>query len=296
MRAGLFGGWGDQHIEYWIGGIDGDPRCAVTIRAPVHENTDLANVAVHVRPEHRRLGEGTAAALAVFDLVRSMGRSRVLAEVPSHTRHDDPSPAHSLVARLGLRPLLAERRRLLRLPDVDRTSLGAEVEKAARAAAGYSTIGWADRAPPELIDDMCRLIGLMSTDPPQGELAMQPEVWDAERFLSWQQSTIDRKRRYLAVAARDDRTGRLVGFTDLAAPAEPATVGYQWATIVAGDHRGHGLGLLMKAVNLQQVFDRLPDLEHLNTWNGEDNNYMVSVNERLGYRPVEGWTEWGREV
>jgi hypothetical protein len=30
----------------------------------------------------------------------------------------------------------------------------------------------------------------------------------------------------------------------------------------------------------------------MNTWNAESNTHMIAINERLGYRPVEYWTEW----
>jgi len=74
-------------------------------------------------------------------------------------------------------------------------------------------------------------------------------------------------------------------------PSRPA-VGYQWDTIVRGEHRGHRLGLLVKAANLQQLREQMPAVRWLNTWNAADNRHMVPINDRLGFRPMEHWQEW----
>jgi hypothetical protein len=61
---------------------------------------------------------------------------------------------------------------------------------------------------------------------------------------------------------------------------------------VAAEHRGHRLGLLLKVANLDQLRRFLPEVRYLNTWNADVNAHMVAINERLGFRPMEGWSEW----
>lgn len=69
-------------------------------------------------------------------------------------------------------------------------------------------------------------------------------------------------------------------------------IAYQWATIVESAHRGHRLGMLLKAASLQLLLRELPAARTLNTWNAAVNSQMISINEALGFQPVERWTEW----
>jgi GNAT superfamily N-acetyltransferase len=292
-RPALKGPMGGEQLEFWLGTADGADVVTATIRYPMHDNLDLANIEASVHPEHRGQGHGRAGVEAVLQRVRELGRTRVMAQLPSHTRHVTPAPAIALAQSYGAKPLLTEYRRVLDAEGLDLTVLEAIAEDAQAAAAGYTLVMWGDRTPPEWVEDMAGLLALMSTDPPQGELDMEPEVWDAERYLSREQSVIDRGRQHLVVAARDDRSGRLAGFTDLAAPIGTPEVCYQWSTIVAGEHRGHRLGMLMKVANLRQLRTELPFVRYLNTWNAEENSHMVAINEALGFVPMESWTEWG---
>ena len=63
-----------------------------------------------------------------------------------------------------------------------------------------------------------------------------------------------------------------------------------------GDHRGHRLGMLIKAANLRLLRAESPRTRWLNTWNATSNTYMISINEALGFRPVDSWGEWQREL
>lgn len=58
------------------------------------------------------------------------------------------------------------------------------------------------------------------------------------------------------------------------------------------EHRGRGLGLLLKAHNHRLVREGSPGTRWINTWNAESNPWMVAVNEALGFVPMEYWTEW----
>ena len=66
--------------------------------------------------------------------------------------------------------------------------------------------------------------------------------------------------------------------------------GEQEDTSVVRAHRGHRLGLLLKADMMRWLAEAEPQLETLDTWNAESNDHMIGVNERLGYRVM------GREL
>jgi len=91
--------------------------------------------------------------------------------------------------------------------------------------------------------------------------------------------------RYETVALTPDR--EVVAQSTLAVPLADGTTVYQWGTMVHRDHRGHRLGLATKAVNLREVQAFRDDLTLVTTQNAETNDYMVSINEKIGFRPVE---------
>jgi hypothetical protein len=97
------------------------------------------------------------------------------------------------------------------------------------------------------------------------------------------------RARYETVALTPDR--EVVAHSTLAVPLSDSTTVYQWGTFVHRQHRGHKLGLATKAVNLRAVQAFRGDLTLVTTQNAETNDFMVSINERMGFRPVEVATE-----
>jgi GNAT superfamily N-acetyltransferase len=291
-RPALVGLYGDEEVAFYVGDVDRVPVVAVVTRLPVHDNVDLANVGLRVHPDHRRRGYGRSALDATIEALRAAGRRKVLFEIPTATRTEDPAAGELFAASIGARSMIGEKRRLLDVRGLAGRRLASLLGEATEAAAGYSTVAWVDHTPEPYLADMVALRTLMSIDPPQGELELEPERWDVARYLAVERSYVERGRRHLVVAAREDSSGRVIGYTELGVPSGGATVGYQWDTIVHADHRGHRLGLLLKLANLAELRRQLPEVRYLNTWNADDNAHMVAVNELLGFKTMEGWSEW----
>ena len=100
-------------------------------------------------------------------------------------------------------------------------------------------------------------------------------------------------RMFTTVALAPD--GEIVGHTRIAVPDESDDPehAHQWATLVTAKHRGHRLGLAIKARKHLELQRAMPDLDRtMNTWNDPDNHYMISTNEALGYLPVDVYEEF----
>ncbi len=74
------------------------------------------------------------------------------------------------------------------------------------------------------------------------------------------------------------------------------THAWQNITLVDPDHRGHRLGLIIKIENLRYALAHEPELARVDTWNAAVNDHMISINEAIGYRPVDAWVNWQREL
>lgn len=66
---------------------------------------------------------------------------------------------------------------------------------------------------------------------------------------------------------------------------------WQENTAVVKAHRGHGLGITIKATNLLRLLDDYPQTKWVVTWNAAENRHMRAVNTRLGFTPCDDWNE-----
>jgi GNAT superfamily N-acetyltransferase len=171
------------------------------------------------------------------------------------------------------------------------------LEAAARAAAAgaYEVLLW-EGIPEEFQDEMALLLARMSTDAPSGVDAWDAAEWDAERVASLEAQLLDASTLPLYAVARHRSTGRLAGYTSLWVRSGKEDVADQDDTLVVPEHRGHSLGLLMKLANLRAYRERFPTARKVVTFNAEENQHMLAINEALGFRPAGYDGEWYRRL
>lgn len=63
--------------------------------------------------------------------------------------------------------------------------------------------------------------------------------------------------------------------------------GHQLLTAVSRPHRGHRLGLLVKAEMLSRLTQAEPGIERIVTGNAAANRHMIAINEALGYELLD---------
>ncbi|MCA1712274.1 MAG: GNAT family N-acetyltransferase [Actinobacteria bacterium] len=274
---------GEQKILL-LGCAGADVVGAVRLGLPMKDNLTSCSVDVRVHPERRRQGHGRSLLALALQQVEALGRTRVFGEVPSPLA-GGPGAAEPMLREVGARPVLREVRRLLDLQAVPPGDAPA-------APAGYRLVQWVHRVPDEHLEDMAYLMHRMSTDVPLGDMDWEPEVWDAQRYRDKEAAAGAAGRVRYATLAVSETTGKAAGFTDIGVSRYRPDVAYQWETIVDREHRGHGLGYVLKAHNHRLLVDSSPDTRLINTWNAETNVHMIAVNDRLGFDPVELWTEW----
>lgn len=279
-----------SRYAHFVAVEDGVDVAYGTARLPLRDNLSGATVSVSVLPSRRRRGVGTALAKAIFAFVRSDGRTNAVWTVGSPIGEE--SPGCSFSRTMGARSTLSRLRRELHLTIVDDSELDNLVRThIAGRGSGYEIVTWADRAPDDLVKDVARLVGRMSTDTPRGDLPLEFEVWDASRWREKEDDAFRSGRRRLAAGAVD-RSGHLVAFTDIGAWAQEPAVAEQWNTIVDPDHRGHRLGLAAKVANLRNLRREIPGTLRLETWNAIENSRMIAINELLGFQIVERVDEY----
>jgi GNAT superfamily N-acetyltransferase len=264
---------------------------AVQVIETLSDNPGSANVWLAVHPDHWRAGVGSQLLTAAEGIVTAAGRTTVIDHSESPERSGGPAAAFA--ARHGYAAAQRGLRSDLRLP------LDPAVRAAFEAVAtdpGYVIETAWDELPEAWLADRAVLSQRMSTDAPLGDLALEEEAWDAERVRRYYARMRSMGRRVVVSVARHLGSGRLVGYTDLAVPADRPTLGYQQDTLVLREHRGHGLGLALKRANLAAVQAELPRVSRVRTWNAETNEPMLRVNRALGFEVTGFLTEWQKRL
>ncbi|WP_156393636.1 GNAT family N-acetyltransferase [Nocardioides sp. Root140] len=277
-----------QESAWWSGLLEGRTVVAGKLRLTHHDNRDLAMVEVFTEPAHRTHGHGSAMLAVLEEQARAAGRTRLLAECsyPIDAPQDGSGhPYADFLRHRGFTFGIGDVQRILDLP-VPEDDLHALVDSAASSHASYTFRSFAGQIPEELLAEYAALCGALMTEAPTGDLVLESSHVDVDAFRA-EQEVLERqgRTRYGTVAIADD--GTLAGYTDIVASAHDRGRGYQWGTLVWSAHRGHRLGLALKARNLVSLQRERPDLGVVRTWNAEVNDHMVAVNDLLGFRPVE---------
>lgn len=262
------------------------------------ESSTAAWVDVRVLPDARGRGIGTALSAHLEQLARSENRTHLIVYIVSPEGEGDriepPTGSGTLPAdNPEVRFLLGRGYRLeqvvrasrLALP-LDSDDLAARLAAtAARAGDAFVVHSWTGPTPVEFRDDIALLNTRMSTDAPQSGLDEPEDVWTAQRVAEHEQHTTADGTVLLTSAVMHVDEGRLVGFTQLALPPEAGRPVDQYDTLVLREHRGHGLGMLLKLANLEAL-QRHPGYPSILTWNADENRHMLAVNEQLGFEPM----------
>lgn len=290
--------WPGDRTGHWLGYVDDEPAGTAELTLPTLDNTDNALISLAVHPRYRRRGVGRALLAHVTALAAKEGRQRVMTESVQALPGGPPRAGVGTAFgyAMGGHAALHEVRRRLDVSGVDWPSLDSLADRAWPRAQGYSLVRWRDRAPQEYVEDVAYLDGRLAADAPMGDLAWRPEKVDASRVRAGERVRAARGSRVYATGARHDATGRLVALTAITLEATIADHAWQQITLVEPGHRGHRLGLLIKIENLRYTLAEEPSLASVDTWNAAVNDHMISINEAVGFRPVDRWISWQRDV
>jgi GNAT superfamily N-acetyltransferase len=295
--AGFRVPWPGNLDHHWMA-YDGDqPVGVLSMSLPQLDNLDNADIELVVHPRHRRRGVGRALYGYAVAQVRALGRKRLFAGTVGMIAggpHRD-TPGADFAAAMSMAPALTDIRRRLDLNTADTSGHDAMLAAAWQRADGYSLVQWGDHAPDRYVADVAYLDGRLLTDAPMGDLKWEAEKVDAARIREGEQARLKIGSRGYSTAVRHDATDRLVALTAIGLEHCNPEHGWQLITLVDPPHRGHRLGLISKIANLRYTLAAEPALKLIDTTNAESNSYMISINEQIGYRAVDSFTEWQAE-
>ncbi len=290
--------WTLEEIQGFVRGADkrrvaraawsgGEVVGALEVHLPLRDNLHSAMLWLSVSPSARRHGVG-AGLLAEGERIAA-DHDRTTLMVETEWAQGGRDVAEGFALGHGFRVAQTVLRSEQALP-ADRALLNGVV--AGPGADDYALESFVDEMPEGWLEDRAVLQQRMSTDAPADDLDIAEEDWDADRLRASNARAAASGRRVVETVARHVPSGRLVGFTAVSVSAGEPELGYQQDTLVLREHRGHGLGLRLKAANALRLMDELPQVTAIRTWNAASNEHMLAVNRQLGYT-VDGYSrEW----
>lgn len=275
--------WDSSPQRHFLARADGLPVAVAEVELGEWDNTDLAWIHLIVHPAHRRHGVGSAFLGQLIGIVRELGRTKV-----GGSGLDLPGTG-AFAARHGFTQRQREVARVVRPRELAPGLVDSAYAEAEPHAREYEVVRLEGQAPEGLLPVLSDLTASIN-DAPLDDLDIEDEVYPVDRIRAYEQATIDSGHRLYRVLARHRGTGEPAGHTVVAVDVEQPALAEQHDTAVVRAHRGHRLGLLLKADMMRWLAEAEPQVTSIDTWNAESNDHMIAVNERLGYRVM------GRQV
>ena len=282
FRHWLTHGWESEPSETWVA-VDEATRETIgwyRIELPDLENRHRASGSPTVRPASRRRGTGTALLRHEVERARANGRTVLRGGALVGSAGD------AFARHAGAEASLVDARRVQDLRKIQPGVVASLRATAADAAAGYTLVSWTGPTPEEHLARVAAGFNAMNDAPHAAD--REDDIWDAQRVRDRADAALrDGCMRGYSVVAIAESTGEMAGLTQVFVDPEYPEWGHQGLTAVIRQHRGHRLGLLIKAAMIEWLATEEPKLERIATDNAATNKYMIAVNETLGYELVK---------
>jgi RimJ/RimL family protein N-acetyltransferase len=274
--------------ETWVIRDPNGIAAALRLQLFDDSNQHLAWATVHVRPDVRRHGLGRALYAHALERARAEGRRTLNVGGP---RSDAAAEFADAVGAERTQTLLRSVQRLDRL---DLHKLDRLTTRIAKATPQYSLVRWVAHCPADYLGEYVHAKNGMLEAPVSDGIDYEPHEAKPDLLRAAEELNEQLGITEYVICARDDTTGEFVGLTQLwnvgGIRAE------QGDTTVLPEHRGHRLGVRLKAAMVEWLADVEPVIQEIQTFNDPDNEPMLRVNRELGYRPSELWDDWTSAV
>jgi GNAT superfamily N-acetyltransferase len=270
-------GWDGEVDVPYLALADGVPVAVGRVGTSEHDNLHLAWLGVQVDPAHRRRGHGTAVLEAMVSETRALGRTSIGID------GWDAESTAAFAARNGLEAKSSAIQRRQYVAELDWDAIERLHQEATDAASAYDLVRREGRTPADELEELAVMASAIN-DAPTDDLDIEDEVFSGERMAGYEASQLARGRRMYRTFARHRTTGELAGQSVIVVDGERPHLGEQHDTSVVAAHRGHKLGLLLKTDMNLWLREVEPQLAEISTWNAESNDFMIGVNDAIGYR------------
>ncbi len=248
------------------------------------ENAHVRWTDLGVLPAHRRRGVGRALFRAAVEICMEQGDDLVFMGQTS-----DRVPSGDLFLKaVAASPGLQMKNNQLVIADVDRAKLAGWAKLDPK---GYRLERADDVVPQKLVQPYLDAANAMN-DMPKGDLRFADQEFTEEQLRDREEWLKQAGMEWWLIVAIESATGEGAGFTEVQYDKRSGHVVWQGGTGVTQKHRGHRLGLWMKAVLLERIIKERPEAKFIRTGNANVNKNMLEINTTLGFQHAWSNTLW----
>ena len=147
-----------------------------------------------------------------------------------------------------------------------------------------SKIEFFQDVPEEVIEEYCRVYSEVGNQAPREDLEVGDFIVTPERRRQQEQSRKAGGGVWITAITREPN-GDISGLTEVIYMPSKDPLISQDLTGVPEKYRGSGKGKWLKAIMLQEIRSRFPTVTSVVTGNATSNAPMLSINNRLGFKP-----------
>jgi GNAT superfamily N-acetyltransferase len=275
-----------------IGAIDGREMVgAGLLTRPLEDNLHSAMAFAWTRPD--RLREGIGRRLVEELEVVAAGDGRTTIQSEAYLPPAGSGAPEAFARAMGY--AVASRESIKELTLSHYLARRDALVGSAPVPDGYRIVTFDTVCPDDHVESFGRLLGMLMSEVPLGDLDLEASEWSVERIRAAEQRQVD-IGRHVHTAAAIAPDGEIAGVSDVRVDDSDPTHGQVGITIVDPAHRGHRLGLALKLATHDLAIATYPDLVSVDTSNAEANTWMNAVNEALGYRTIETLLELQKKL
>ncbi|MBI2324688.1 MAG: GNAT family N-acetyltransferase [Chloroflexi bacterium] len=242
-------------------------------------NEHIREVMLHVHPEHRRRGIGSALFSSAMAAIPDDGKTKLVAGWTTNRVPAGMAFAERLVAKKGMHMRVSQ----VYLRAIDRALIR---EWANVQPAGYHLEFVENDIPDALMPAMLQAFTAINRMPRE-DLEMEDWKFTAETIRDWERQRTARGQVQWMLLAIEDATGAGAGFTNVVFDPRIEAVVHQGGTAVDPAHQGRDIGKWLKATMVERILADLPKARFIRTDNAGTNAPMLAINDRMGFR--EAW-------
>lgn len=257
-----------------------------------------------VMPAARNMGAGSALAQWALDVLPDQAKhvyacsylapSPDSARITSTDELSDTEPSVRLGHSLGFTAAALEVCSQLTLPLSDST-LDAVTAPAQAMSQGYRVLSFVDGIDEQYIEQTGVLKGLLDVEAPTGDLDWEADPVTPEAYQSYLNGLAESQQHCVESIALCPQ-GNVVGQTQVVLSADTKSTMNIDSTLVHREHRGKGLGRLIKAANIQCLQKHFPDHHSLGTSSEVTNRHMLNLNDEFGFRSTVQEVVWKKDL
>ncbi len=258
--------------------------------ADTEDNQHVAFGGIEVLAEYRQQGIAKYLAPKLLEIARKYNRRLIISDTVSTI------PSGEVFAeRIGAKAGLPLHENQLELHNLNTELMSEWSNRYTKISDQFELILWENEIPESEIAAFCELHAVMNTAPTD-DLDVEDEILTPEQLREYQERHKALGIKWWTMLAKQKESNEYAGYTQIYFSPQKEKILGQGDTAVVPKYRGHSLGKILKARNLEVASKAVTTAEVVQTTNAMSNEAMLKINNEMGFKPYKSMIVWELDV